>query len=148
MKFRSGREEEAIDLSISSMIDLTFLLLIFFLVQFSQMKEESELRVSIPVDQQVQKEERVDAPEEVVIDVFPNGEVWWNGQPTDTPDSALMPELKTTLEDLKKAYPDQAVVIRGQRDTLHKRIVAVLNACSYANIDQISFPSDASVFEE
>ena len=148
MKFNIEPDEELIEINLPSIVDMTFLLLIYFVYNMSTIVEETELKVAIPVDTQVIKQQQVDTPEEVVVDVFPNGVIWWNGQPTDSATSDGMPELKTTLNDLKQAYPQQAVVVRGQRDTLHKRIVAVLNACSYAGIDQISFPSDASVFEE
>jgi biopolymer transport protein ExbD len=148
MKFHIEPEEDIIEINLPSMVDMTFLLLIYFIVTFQNIVQESELKVAIPVDSQVVQQQQVNAPEEVVIDVFPSGEILWNGQPTDTLDSDAMPELKGVLYDLKQAYPDQAVVIRGQRDSLHKRVVAVLNACSFAGIDNISFPSDASVFEE
>ena len=88
----------------------------------------------------------VDLAEEVVIDIYDNGEVYWNGQYVDSPDSVDMPELKNILYELKQAYPNQSVVIRGQRDTQHQRIVAVLNACAFAGIDQITFPSDPSIY--
>jgi len=148
MKFHLEPEEDVVDINLPSMVDMTFLLLIYFLVTFQNIVEESELKVSIPVDQQVVQQQKIDTPEEVVIDVFPSGEVMFNGQVTDTSESDQMPILKSMLYELKQAYADQAVVIRGQRETLHKRIVAVLNACAYAGIDNISFPSDATVFEE
>jgi len=148
MKFHIEPEDDVIDINLPSMVDMTFLLLIYFIVTFQNIVEESELKVAIPVDAQVVQQQQVTTPEEVVIDVFPSGEIMWNGQPTDAADSDAMPELKGVLHDLKQAYPDQAVVIRGQRDTLHKRVVAVLNACSFAAIDNISFPADASVFED
>lgn len=148
MKFHLEPEEDVVDINLPSMVDMTFLLLIYFLVTFQNIVEESELKVSIPVDQQVVQQQKIDTPEEVVIDVFPSGEVMFNGQVTDTLESDQMPALKGVLYELKQAYADQAVVIRGQRETLHKRIVAVLNACAYAGIDNISFPSDATVFEE
>ncbi len=147
MAFRGSREEEPVEMNLSSMVDIVFLLLIYFIDTASLIREESELKVAIPIDPEVRQQEQVDAPEEVVIDVCPSGVVYWNGRICDKPNDDSMPELKGVLYDLKEAYPDQAVVVRGQRDTRHKRIVAVLNACSYAGIDQISFPSDASVFE-
>ena len=147
MAFRGSREDDPVEMNLSSMVDIVFLLLIYFIVTASLIQDESELKVAIPVDAEVRQEQQVDAPEEVVVDVFPSGEIYWNGQPCDTATDIEMPELKTVLYDLKQAYPDQPVVVRGQRDTKHKRVVAVLNACSYAGIDQISFPADASVFE-
>jgi biopolymer transport protein ExbD len=147
MAFRLRAEEEPVEMQLSSMVDIVFLMLIYFIVAATVKQEESELKVAIPIDPEMQQEEQVDTPEEVVIDVFETGDIYWNGQITDTADSQDMPELKGILSDLKAAYPDQAVVVRGQRDSLHKRIVAVLNACAYAGIDQISFPSDATVFE-
>ncbi|MCX7847146.1 MAG: biopolymer transporter ExbD [bacterium] len=148
MKFNLPADDTVEELNISSMVDMTFLLLMYFLVTASLKIEESELRVQIPIDQQMEQQQRVDTPEEVVVDVFENGEIWWNGQPTDTVEDDGLPELKATLAELKAAYPEQAVVVRGQRATKHRRVVAVLNACAYAGIEQISFPADASVFEE
>jgi len=103
--------------------------------------------VPIPIDQEMKQQQQLDSPEEVVIDVFPNGEIYWNGQPCDDILSTEMLELKNVLANLKDAYPNQAVVIRGQQESEHKRVVAVLNACSAAGIENISFPSDSSVFK-
>lgn len=147
MAFRGSRDHSEVEMSLSSMVDIVFLLLIYFIVTSSIKQEEMELKVAIPMDNQIQVEEQIDIPEEVVIDVFPNGQVYWNGQPTDSPDDIYMGELKNTLVALREQSPEQAVVIRGQSDTLHKRIVAVLNACSAAKIENISFPSDPSVYK-
>lgn len=147
MAFRGSRDTSEVEMSLSSMVDIVFLLLIYFIVTASIKQEESELKVAIPMDHEVQRQERIDIPEEVVVDVFPDGQVFWNGQPTDSPFDNAMPELKTILSMLRSASPEQAVVIRGQRETPHQRIVAVLNACAYANIENISFPSDPSVLE-
>lgn len=148
MAFRGSRENEPIEMNLSSMVDIVFLLLIYFIAVATIKQEESELKVAIPIDQQVIEEQKTDTPEEVVLDVFPGGQVFFNGQPIDEPDSADMPNLKYKLQMLKEAYDDQAVVIRGERETEHHRIVAVLNACAYAGIEKLSFPSDSTVFIE
>ena len=147
MAFRGSRDEDTIEMNLSSMVDIVLLLLIYFIVTASLIQDESELKVSIPIDAEVKQEMQLDVPDEVVIDVFPNGEIYWNGQPCDKLNDVSMPELKGILYELKQAYPDQPVVVRGQRDSKHQRVVAVLNACAYAGIDQISFPSDATVLE-
>ncbi len=147
MTFRGSREEETVDMNLSSMVDIVFLLLIYFIVSASLKQDEMELRVPIPIDQEMQQQQQPDSPEEVVIDVFPNGEIYWNGQPCDDTLSTEMPELKSILANLKEAYPNQAVVIRGQQNSQHSRVVAVLNACAAAGIEHISFPSDSSVFK-
>ena len=146
MKFKSEPDNDVRDMDISSMSDVVFQLLIFFLVATNIQQEESQLKVAIPVDQQATEAQAVDLAEEVVIDIYDNGEVYWNGQYVDSPDSVDMPELKNILYELKQAYPNQSVVIRGQRDTQHQRIVAVLNACAFAGIDQITVPSDPSIY--
>jgi len=148
MAFRGSRENEPIEMNLSSMVDIVFLLLIYFIAVATIKQEESELKVAIPIDQQVIEEQKTDTPEEVVLDIFPGGQVFFNSQAVDTPESVDMPELKLKLQSLKEAYQDQAVVIRGERETLHHRVVAVLNACAYAEIDKISFPSDSTVFIE
>ena len=148
MAYFGSQENEPIDMNLSSMVDIVFLLLIYFIAVATIQQEESELKVAIPIDQAVRQEQKTDTPEEVVIDVFPDGQVYFNLQPVDTPDSVGMPELKSQLKRLHDAYQDQAVVIRGQLETRHQSIVAVLNACAYAGIENISFPSDPSVYME
>jgi biopolymer transport protein ExbD len=147
MTFRGSREEETVEMNLSSMVDIVFLLLIYFIVSASLKQDEMELRVPIPIDQEMKQQQQLDSPEEIVIDVFPNGEIYWNGQICDDINSTEMSELKSILANLKESYPNQAVVIRGQQESEHKRVVAVLNACSAAGIENISFPSDSSVFK-
>ena len=150
MKFRSGREEEIIDLNISSMIDMTFLLLIYFIVMFARRQDERELKVPIPAEAAVQQVEKITEAEDVIVDVQPDGTILYNSSLYDEgrEDSSDLPELLGALKDARDENSKQSVVIRGERETLHKRIVAVLNACSGAGIEKISFPADANVFEE
>ena len=93
MKFKSEPDNDVRDMDISSMSDVVFQLLIFFLVATNIQQEESQLKVAIPVDQQATEAQAVDLAEEVVIDIYDNGEVYWNGQYVDSPDSVDMPEL-------------------------------------------------------
>ena len=109
MKFKSEPDNDVRDMDISSMSDVVFQLLIFFLVATNIQQEESQLKVAIPVDQQATEAQAVDLAEEVVIDIYDNGEVYWNGQYVDSPDSVDMPELKNILYELKQAYPNQSV---------------------------------------
>ena len=148
MSLKVKRDSDPIEMDLSSMVDIVFLLLIYFLVATSIKQDESELKVAIPIDREMVQTQQLEFPDEVVIDVLENGEVYWNGQYVDSPTSVELPELKNTLAELKAEFPTQPVVIRGQRATQHQRIVSVLNACSYAGIENISFPSDSSVYVE
>ncbi len=150
MKFRSERETIHIDFNITTMLDLIFLLIFFFLWQYAKRQDEVELRIPIPAESEMSVIQKTTADEPAVVEVYPDGRIVYNGGTCDegrenNPD---LPELTSTLKDLHDACPDQSVLIRGEKDTRHKRVVAVLNACSAANIKKVSFPSDPSLFEE
>lgn len=148
MAFKGSRDSEPVEMNMSSMTDIVFLLLIYFIAAATIKQEESELKVAIPIDQPIVQVQKNDNPEEVVLDVYPDGTVCFNGQAVDSPVSVEMNDLKYKLQRLKEADSEIGVVICGRRDTLHSRIVAVLNACAYAGIDKLSFPSDSSIFIE
>jgi biopolymer transport protein ExbD len=64
--------EVKLELSMTSMIDVVFLLLIFFLVTTSFIRPEHRLRSSIKVDQQTEARGAVDL-EPAIIDIIPEG---------------------------------------------------------------------------
>jgi len=150
MRFRSEQEQDHIDFNITTMLDLIFLLIFFFLWQYAKRQDEVELRVPIPTEIPVAAQQKVPAYEEAVVQVDADGSVLFNDSPYDVgrESSPDLPELAATLKELREVSPDQSVLIRGEKDTRHKRVVAVLNACAAANIGKVSFPSDESVFEE
>ena len=130
MKFQN-KEPESAAFPLAPMIDVVFLLLIFFIatMQFSQ--SERELEVSVPV-----AEEGPDARQtvgEIIVNVKEDGEV--------VVDNAVMTQaqLFEKLQRISAIHPNQAIRIRGDGQVEYQKIVEVIDVCQKAGIPNISF---------
>jgi biopolymer transport protein ExbD len=113
------------------MIDVVFLLLIFFLVTWNFARQETELDVKVPTAREGKENRR--AMGEVILNVRADGTIVMNRR-TFTPE-----ELQSALTRIAEMYPDQAVVLRGDENTEYRNIVDVLDICRSANIWNVAF---------
>lgn len=127
--------------SLDSMLDIVFLLLIYFMVTAAFVKEEADISMSLP--SRVQQSEPLDMPEEQVLDIMADGTVRLNGQTFDDALSVSLPQLTRTLTRFRQAAADAQVpafiVVQADDDAAHQRIIDVLNACAVAEISLVSF---------
>lgn len=127
--------------SLDSMLDIVFLLLIYFMVTAAFVKEEADISMSLP--SRVQQSEPLDMPEEQVLDIMADGTIWLNGQPFDSAESQSLPQLTRVLTRFRQAAADAQVpafiVVQAEDDAAHQRIIDVLNACAVAEISLVSF---------
>ncbi len=123
------------------MIDMVFLLLVFFMVSAKPVIPEQDIPIGLPG--QVSQEETVDIPDEARVIIQPGGQVVLNEQSLDSPKGKLLPELVAVLTRFKKAADNaksDALVTIAPHDTVpHQRLVDVLNACAEAGIKGVTF---------
>jgi biopolymer transport protein ExbD len=136
-------DEPALD--ISSLIDCTFLLLIYFLVTTTIQKREQDLDMKLPAQQQTQEQPPIE-PKFIKIDQ--NGAVYVGAGPAqqlmDTDTSVReLPMLRQDLEiysSAAKAADSQPLVqIYVEGDAQQQRVIDVLNALAGAKINQVTF---------
>lgn len=131
--------EDKVD--ITPMIDVVFLLLIYFM--FLPLQQEADIGIKLPSN--TPPAENLDLPSEHNIEIFPNGLILLNGAPMDSTDSRTMERLSYTLTRLRlssdRAGIDTVVKIQADPDSPHQRSIDVLNACSKAEIKKVSFAS-------
>ena len=113
------------------MIDIVFLLLIFFIVTWNFARYETELEVVVPTAKEGKERRR--AIGEVIINVKEDGSTVMNRRTLSSP------ELKELLTKVSKDYPDQAVILRGDQNVDYKHVVEVLDVCRAANIWNVAF---------
>lgn len=131
MNFRKQSVPEAAGFQIAPMVDIVFLLLIFFLVTWNFARYETELDVKVPTAKEGKDSRR--AAGEVIINVKTDGSIVMNRR-------RLSPEdLDSTLRKISELYPDQAVILRGDENTDYRHIVSVLDICRGANIWNVAF---------
>jgi biopolymer transport protein ExbD len=131
MNFRLRAVPESGGFQIAPMVDIVFLLLIFFLVTWNFARYETELDVVVPTAREGKETRR--AVGEVILNVRADGTIVMNRREM-APD-----ELRQALERIAALYPDQAVVLRGDENVSYREIVSVLDICRSANIWNVAF---------
>lgn len=133
------------DLDISSLIDICFLLLIYFLVSTTIVPRERDLAMSLPANQG--KPTHPPIPP-MVIRIDGQGVVFTgNGaseQQLDSyPDSRDLPLLSNQLslyrDAARSAGEEAKVMLRVDQDTRQQRVIDVLNALAAAEIISVAF---------
>jgi biopolymer transport protein ExbD len=119
---------------IAPMLDILFVLLLFFMVSAGAQKHETNLTTQLPGGQP-----GGDVPVNVTIDS--DGQVSVNSVPTDSPENHDLPETIGRLKGIVAAHATQPVVIIPTRSTRHQRVIDVLNACAAAEVKNLAFGS-------
>lgn len=118
-------------MQLAPMIDIVFLLLIFFIVTWQFTKSETELSVSVPTAQEGAEPER--QMSEIVINILGDGVIRIEGTTVD------LEQLLVKLAPIAAAFENQPVRIRGDGGVEYQRIVEVIDTCQKAGIWNISF---------
>jgi biopolymer transport protein ExbD len=130
-----GGGEGEFGLQIAPMLDVMFVLLMFFMVMAGQQVKEAELGVSVPGSGQPSTTAK--AP--VTIRIAPDGVVTLNDTPVDNRDDREMPRLRARLKALIEALSEQSVIIRPNDRAPYQRVVDVLNACGAERVKNLTF---------
>lgn len=135
------KEVQAVEMQMGPMIDMVFLLLVFFMVTAKPVKQESDINIGLPGT--ISQEETVDIPDEQRITIKMDGQVILNDQPMDAPGNPELPSLVGTLKRFKESADanksEALVTIDAEDGANHQRIVEVLNACAKASITGVTF---------
>ena len=122
---------------IAPMLDILFVLLLFFMVSAGAQKHETALTTQLPGGQPGGQ-----IPVQIGIDS--DGQVNVAGVAIDAPTDPALPQLVARLGGVVQADATQPVVVTPTRSTKHQRVVDVLNACAAAKVKNLAFgtPSD------
>ncbi len=131
MRFRERQPESAAELELAPMIDVVFLLLIFFIVSWQFAKFEEDMDVSVPAAEERAEEDKPVG--EIIVNVMADGKVVLNGSPVS------LEALLVKLEEIAKAFPNQAVILRGHVDADFQDIIRVLDQVKKAKIWNVAF---------
>ncbi|MEQ9408324.1 MAG: biopolymer transporter ExbD [Fuerstiella sp.] len=129
MPLRTDSLEEP-QLNLTPMIDIVFLLIIFFMVgtRFSEIEQQYD--VELPTATAI--EPMTSRPDSIVLNVTRGGEVTIGGE------VVTLAELQQRLEAARKAWAEQSVLIRGDGAGMYQAIVDVMDTCHKAQIHRFS----------
>lgn len=126
MNFRRHTRNRAAAVQMTSLMDVIFLLLCFFVTTSVFSQWETEVALSLPTAKSSTVPGRM--PGEIILNVRADGIVTVNGQ-TLTPD-----EVTARLARIAKLYPGQPVVIRADKKTSYESLMGVIDACRAADV--------------
>ncbi|MGB0334909.1 MAG: ExbD/TolR family protein [Opitutales bacterium] len=139
-KYRKKPDEKP-GVPIAPMIDVVFLLLIYFMVSSTLKQQEADLSFQLPGS--VEQEEPLDLPDEQIIEIRDDGQVVVNDYPYDKPTDACYRELAVMLTRFREASTankvEAIVTISPAESVPHTQIVKVMDACSFAGIQAVNF---------
>ena len=136
-----SNNEGNIGFQIAPMIDVVFVIMLFFMVMAGAVKVERELNTQLPGSAETTNS--TDFVDEQIIAISEEGEILLNDEPYDTASSRELRQLKGTLMRLK-ANADAAkspimVTIVSDEKAKYSRTVDVLDALAVAKIDNVTF---------
>ncbi len=116
MKLRQRRREPVL-VDITPLVDVVFLMLIFFMVSTS-FSVSNTLKLDLPASHATQQNRKA---EQVVISIDAQGQLYVQEEPVADAD------LYRRILNISKGDPNMPVVLRADGSSQHKRVVYVLD---------------------
>lgn len=136
MKF-ARHKSRAPQLALTSMLDVIFLLLCFFVTVSVFSQWESEISIQLPKAGTAEEPDRL--PGEIILNLAKDGKVTVNGQ------ALALDDLRVRLQRVSKYYPGQPVIIRADKQTAYEKLIGVVDVCRSADIWNFSLATDGEV---
>jgi biopolymer transport protein ExbD len=141
MRLEQNLNEVSFGFQIAPMIDVVFVIMLFFMVMAGAVKIENELNTQLPGTAATSNS--TDFVDEQIITISDTGEVSLNDEPFDSAKSTDLPQLKATLMRLKQnadaAKTPAVVTIISDEQAKYSRTIDVLDALAVAKIDNVTF---------
>ena len=136
MRFSPESGSKAPQLALTSMLDVIFLLLCFFVTVSVFSQWESEISITLPSAKTAEEPGRL--PGEIIVNLDKEGAIKVNGAPLS------LAELEDRLSRISKFYPGQQVIIRADKETKYDNLVKVVDACRAGNVWNFSLATEGA----
>lgn len=124
-KHRAEEEDAAIDMT--PMLDIVFIMLIFFIVTTSFVKEAG-IEVNKPDASNATKQKSAN----IFIAINENGDVWMDKREVD------VERVRANIERMLAEQPTEVVIIQADQKAEHGKVVKVMDQVKAAGISRIS----------
>lgn len=126
MNFKRNRKSSAPGLQMTSVMDVIFLLLCFFVTSSVFSQWETEVSIALPTAKSATVPGRM--PGEIILNLNGTGDVSVNGQ------KLTLKDVTDRLTRIAKVYPGQPVVIRADKAVPYEKLMGVIDACRTADV--------------
>ncbi len=131
MRRRQDRRKSESEVNLTPMLDVVFIMLIFFIVTASFVKE-SGIEISRPGASTAVRKERGN----ILIAISANDQIWMNRRQVDPR------ALRANIERAHAENPQGAVVIQADKAAKTGLLVQVMDAAREAGVDDVSLAAD------
>ena len=121
-------QDTAVSIDLTPIIDMVFLLLIFFLVATTFHQTEREMQIALPVASSAGPISTT--LRELIINVDQDGSIIISGKTIDPED------LRIIISDAVALNPEQKITVRGDQNTAYSNIIRVLDICKGSGIQE------------
>jgi len=150
MKKRSHRRKRSgevnLGFQIAPMIDVVFVILLYFMVMAGDIQVENSHVTKLPGSVEETKEP-VNLPDEIAIRIEDDGQVYLNDDPLDAPEIKALPELASTLNQLRisseSTKTQVLVTIYANELAVYERVIDELDALTRAQNTNVTFQAGA-----
>ena len=126
-------EEEDSNIDLTPMLDVVFIMLIFFIVTASFLKK-SGIDVNRPDAETAQKKERAN----ILVAIDERNQIWIDKRQIDPR------AVRANIERLHAENPQGSVVIQADKNSKNERLVQVMDAARQAGVYNVSIAANDS----
>ena len=143
MKKTIATEDVNLGFQIAPMIDVVFVIMLFFMVMAGAVKVERELKSTLPGLAPPTMDTPQEMPDEIIVGVEETGSVTLNDEEFDSPDNKALPNFTATVMRLKEEADNRnakvLVTIQAEEQAKYERVIDVLNSLAKARIANVTF---------
>ena len=130
---RRGASDDESDINLTPMLDVVFIMLIFFIVTATFIKQTGI---------QVQRPDALTAEQKptvsLLIAISPNGEIWIDKKRVDPA------AVRAHIERLHAENPKGSMVIQADKGSTNEKLMAVLSAARAAGVTEVAISTEKS----
>jgi len=131
MRRRRDRRKSESEVNLTPMLDVVFIMLIFFIVTASFVKE-SGIEISRPGASTAVRKEKGN----ILIAISANDQIWMNRRQVDPR------ALRANIERMHAENPQSAVIIQADKEAKTGLLVKVMDAARSAGVKSVSLAAD------
>ncbi|MFT5312602.1 MAG: biopolymer transport protein ExbD [Paraglaciecola sp.] len=128
---RKNRVEEDAEIDMTPMLDIVFIMLIFFIVTTVFVKE-----AGIEVNKPGASQSIMPKNANIFIAITEDGDVWMDKREID------IDSVRANLERLMAEQPSDVLIIQADKNTDHGVVIDVMDQIKAAGIDRISIATE------